>query len=86
MACDSYGNRESATAAGGRKIKDTAEKYLLFWRVGRVVECGGLENRCRRKATGGSNPPLSAMLSTERSEEAPYRGLPTRKRGGALLK
>ena len=30
-----------------------------FWRVGRVVECGGLENRCRRKMTGGSNPPLS---------------------------
>jgi len=26
------------------------------------------------------------MLETERSEEAPYRGLPTRKRGGALLK
>ena len=24
-----------------------------------MVECGGLENRCRRKATGGSNPPLS---------------------------
>ena len=24
-----------------------------------LVECGGLENRCRRKMTGGSNPPLS---------------------------
>jgi len=28
----------------------------------------------------------TAMLEMERSEEAPYRGLPTRKRGGALLK
>ena len=28
-----------------------------------MVECGGLENRCRRKVTGGSNPPLSAIAS-----------------------
>jgi hypothetical protein len=29
-------------------------------RGGRVVYCGGLENRCGRKVTGGSNPSLSA--------------------------
>ena len=34
----------------------------------------------------GSNPALSARLERDCSEEAPYRGLPTRKRGGALLK
>ena len=30
-------------------------------RVGRVVECGGLENRCPGDRTGGSNPSLSAF-------------------------
>ncbi len=30
------------------------------WRGGRVVECDGLENRCARKCTVGSNPTLSA--------------------------
>jgi hypothetical protein len=29
-------------------------------RGGRVVECGGLENRYRGNPIGGSNPPLSA--------------------------
>ena len=33
-----------------------------FGRGGRVVYCGGLENRCARKRTGGSNPSLSASL------------------------
>ncbi len=34
---------------------------VLYWRDGRVVECGGLENRCSAiRGTGGSNPPLSA--------------------------
>ena len=28
-----------------------------------VVERAGLENRCAREGTGGSNPPLSAFLS-----------------------
>ena len=31
-------------------------------RGGRVVECACLESTCRRKPTGGSNPPLSASL------------------------
>jgi hypothetical protein len=29
------------------------------WRGGRAVECGGLENRWRRKPLVGSNPTLS---------------------------
>jgi hypothetical protein len=29
------------------------------WRGARVVESGGLENRCTRKGTVGSNPTLS---------------------------
>ena len=33
-----------------------------FGELAELVECGGLENRCRRKMTGGSNPPLSASL------------------------
>ncbi|GIT31740.1 MAG: hypothetical protein Ct9H300mP1_37860 [Planctomycetaceae bacterium] len=32
-------------------------------RGGRVAECTGLENRRRVTATGGSNPPLSALLT-----------------------
>ena len=33
-----------------------------FGELAELVECGGLENRCRRKMTGGSNPPLSAGI------------------------
>ena len=29
-----------------------------------LAECDGLENRCARKGTGGSNPPLSANKKT----------------------
>ncbi len=36
---------------------------------GRVVECGGLENRCPLLRTGGSNPPLSAK------QKSPPKGL-----------
>ena len=32
---------------------------LKAWRGARVVESGGLENRCTRKGTVGSNPTLS---------------------------
>ena len=36
--------------------------YTLLWRGGRVVECGGLENRyVGNPGVGGSNPPLSAL-------------------------
>ena len=31
------------------------------WRDGRVVDGGGLENRCTRKGIGGSNPSPSAI-------------------------
>jgi hypothetical protein len=37
--------------------------YTQWWRGGRVVECGGLENRyVGNPGVGGSNPPLSAFL------------------------
>ena len=39
--------------------------YTLPRRGGRVVECGGLENRyVGNPGVGGSNPPLSALVST----------------------
>ena len=38
-------------------------------RDGRVVDGGGLENRCTRKGTGGSNPSLSASLACQRERE-----------------
>jgi tRNA(adenine34) deaminase len=36
------------------------KEFFRQRRGGRVVECGGLENRCGGDSTGGSNPPLSA--------------------------
>ena len=41
---------------------------MKYWRGDRVAECAGLENRCRRKATVGSNPTLSAMYHSLRSD------------------
>src|SRR5215217_4975108 len=39
-----------------------ASRYTQWWRGGRVVECGGLENRyVGNPGVGGSNPPLSAI-------------------------
>ena len=43
-------------------------RFFSSRRGGRVVECGGLENRCGGDSTGGSNPPLSATLSNENSD------------------
>ena len=43
------------------------------WRGGRAVECGGLENRCARKSTGGSNPPLSVWFPARNHEVAPSK-------------
>ena len=41
------------------------KKFLLLQRRnGRVVECGGLENRCPFTRTGGSNPSFSASPQT----------------------
>ena len=41
------------------------KKFLLLQRRnGRVVECGGLENRCPVTRTGGSNPSFSANPQT----------------------
>src|SRR5215210_8809875 len=40
------------------------DRYTLSRRGGRVVECGGLENRyVGNPGVGGSNPPLSAFES-----------------------
>ena len=36
-----------------------------FWRGARVVESGGLENRCGGNSTEGSNPSLSASFDDE---------------------
>ena len=40
------------------------KRFFSDRRGGRVVECGGLENRCGGDSTGGSNPPLSAIKKT----------------------
>jgi hypothetical protein len=42
--------------------RDAARWYQRVFarRSGRVAEGGGLENRCARKGTGGSNPSSSA--------------------------
>jgi hypothetical protein len=39
--------------------------FCISWRGGRVVYCGGLENRFGLTADGGSNPSLSAILITK---------------------
>jgi hypothetical protein len=36
--------------------------HFGLWRGGRVVYCGGLENRFGFTADGGSNPSLSAIV------------------------
>lgn len=36
----------------------------INWRRGRVVDSTGLENRRSRKALGGSNPPVSDLISS----------------------
>lgn len=43
-----------------RKKRSTISVFFIR-RGGRVVDCGGLENRCACKRTGGSNPLPSAM-------------------------
>ena len=44
--------------------------YTLPRRGGRVVECGGLENRyVGNPGVGGSNPPLSALSGLRLQQE-----------------
>jgi hypothetical protein len=48
------------------------------WRGARVVESGGLENRCTRKGTVGSNPTLSVnyeVSSSQGNEALVSRGI-----------
>jgi len=50
--------------------------YTLPRRGGRVVECGGLENRyVGNPGVGGSNPPLSALWSLSAFQHVPACGL-----------
>src|SRR5215216_6282568 len=43
--------------------------YTLPRRGGRVVECGGLENRyVGNPGVGGSNPPLSALSGSSKNQ------------------
>src|SRR5215213_4954578 len=50
--------------------------YTLPRRGGRVVECGGLENRyVGDPGVGGSNPPLSALFSLSAGQHAAACGL-----------
>ena len=43
-----------------KKREKRLNSFIIIWRGARVVESGGLENRCARKCTVGSNPTLSA--------------------------
>jgi hypothetical protein len=44
---------------------------MTHWRVGRVVDGTGLENRHTRKGIGGSNPSLSAITKLPYSTTIP---------------
>src|SRR5215210_1773071 len=72
-------NSRYRVAAHDRPGANTVEAagrsgYTLPRRGGRVVECGGLENRyVGNPGVGGSNPPLSAALRA--AEHAPAFGL-----------
>jgi len=48
--------RARENVQGGKSPK------LFFWRGGRAVECGSLENCYTRKGIGGSNPSLSVVF------------------------
>jgi hypothetical protein len=57
----------------GEGIIVTAKIVLTFavlfkWRDARAVDWGGLENRCPRKWTQGSNPCLSATIYSQSAE------------------
>ena len=68
-------------ALAERSGKVAANAGRLTRRGGRVVYCGGLENRWGRKAPGGSNPSLSARLRRcSRNELCPAS--PVRKHAG----
>lgn len=52
---------------GSQALTEQKKTLLLphAWRNGRAVECGGLENRCTREGTGGSNPSFSARRKAQ---------------------
>ncbi len=48
-----------------KAVNNKTRSKLRFWlirRRGRVVECGGLENRYARKGIEGSNPSASVIF------------------------
>ena len=71
--------RNARLAAGGEFPLTAARSFTLTRpsgpsrRGGRVVECACLESTCSRKATGGSNPPLSASLRQAYGWQASFR-------------
>ena len=53
----------------GATIFFSRQAHSIDMRRGaRVVESGGLENRCTRKGTVGSNPTLSARIQGKRKK------------------
>ena len=62
-----------------------ASGYTQWWRGGRVVECGGLENRyVGNPGVGGSNPPLSAIRVRQFGESFIESSCPERKKANLL--
>ena len=50
-----------------KKIHKLYFMFRVNWRDARVVESGGLENRCALMGTEGSNPSLSENLKNKES-------------------
>ncbi len=62
-----------------------ASGYTQWRRGGRVVECGGLENRyVGNPGVGGSNPPLSALIAGQLVSTLPCRQLSACQLGSAV--
>src|SRR5947208_16892451 len=55
-------NARSAGRHGSLRFCIPHSAFCISWRGGRVVYCGGLENRFGFTADGGSNPSLSAIV------------------------
>ncbi len=63
------GVASSSLVSRSRKASDISEAFLIYIharRGARVVESGGLENRCASNRTVGSNPTLSAQSKSPR--------------------
>src|SRR6266511_2852385 len=68
--CRSIGCLDSVRLARvGLYAHPPGVSYTRERRGGRAVECGGLENRCGLRVTGGSNPSLSASAVTSNRQQ-----------------